>query len=491
MGKVIASTYDAVIIGGGISGLTAAALFVNAGASVVVLERHTIAGGCASFYQRDRYRFDVGATLVGGFGERGVHTAIFRRLGIELEARPVDPAMVVHLPDISVARFGDERWKAERRAAFGLEAEPFWLEQERVADAAWDFSAHFPALPIDRASITADVRALRPAQLPLLFTFGKTVGDILPRRADRRLRTFVDGQLIITAQAAAGEVDLAYGATALDLAREGTFHLTGGPGAIASALARAVRKRGGAIAYGARARSIETVRGRVVAVALEDGRVIATRRAVSALPIFDTIALCSALRGTRLDRRARALPQRWGAFTVYCGVPAGVVPDELALHHQLIETYDAPLGEGNSTFLSFSAPGERGRAPALGRAITISTHTDVALWERAAREGRSAALRRAYERRLLDALDRVVPGASGRAAVIENGTPQTFARYTGRLRGLVGGLPQTPGLANLRALSHRTPVDGLYVCGDTIFPGQSTVGATLSGAAAARAALAH
>jgi phytoene dehydrogenase-like protein len=120
--------------------------------------------------------------------------------------------------------------------------------------------------------------------------------------------------------------------------------------------------------------------------------------------------------------------------------------------------------------------------------VTISTHTDVARWERAHADGREPALRAAYTAKLLAALDAVIPGASRRADLIEPATPYTFARYTARHRGLVGGLPQTPAHATLGALSHRTPIHGLYLAGDETFPGQSTVGTTLSGLAAAQAA---
>ncbi len=120
--------------------------------------------------------------------------------------------------------------------------------------------------------------------------------------------------------------------------------------------------------------------------------------------------------------------------------------------------------------------------------MTLSTHTDVALWERAEHDGDMERLRADYVSRLLRALERALPGSAERALLVESATPLTFARYTGRSRGLVGGLPQTPALATLGAFSHHTPVRGLFLCGDTTFPGQSTVGATLSGNAAGRAA---
>lgn len=425
---------------------------------------------------------------MGGFGARGVHRLFNAELGIDVSPEPIEPSMVVHLPDVAVTRYGDERWRHERLRAFGPGAEAFFQRQERIANLAYDFSMGFPALPVDIVSLRALVRAFRPRHLPLIGTLGQTVASIMPRDASPRLRAFVDAQLLITAQTDARTADLAYGATALDLAREGTFHLPDGVSTIAVALARAIRRAKSAISYNTAVAEIETHRGRVRGVRLSGGRRIESTRVISALPIASTMGLCPEI-GRAYRPRLAELPERWGAFMLYVGLPPGVVPDDLATHHQLLSRYGEPLGEGNTTFLSFSGIAETRRARGGGRAVTISTHTDVARWERAARDGSLPELRAAYVARLRAALDRVVPGASGRAEVMEAATPLTFEHFTGRARGLVGGLPQTSRNATLGAIGHRTPVRGLYVCGDTTFPGQSTVGATLSGVNAARAAL--
>ena len=483
-------TADVVVIGGGIAGLTAAAVVAHDGGDVLVAERHNVAGGCAAFYQRDGYRFDVGATLVSGFGPRGVHRRLFERFDIELGAARVEPAMVVHLPDATVTRFGDARWEMERRRVFGVAAEPFWQAQERIADLAWDFSTRFPMLPVDGPGLAGALGAFRPRHLPLLATLGRPFVHLLPTDADRRLRTFVDAQLLITAQTDATEADLAYGATALDLAREGTFHLAEGPSAIAAALARTVRRAGGRIAYGSAVEHVALdARGRVEAVRFANGARVRTRVVITALPLANVATLLTP--PPPFARKLAGRPQRWGAFMAYVALPPGVVPDDVALHHQLVFDDDRPLGEGNSVFLSFSGPGERGRARTGGRALTISTHTDVAGWERAAREGRVDRRTADMGRLLAAALERVVPGAWASARFVEFATPQTFARFTGRARGLVGGAPQTPWTTSLGAFSHRSGIPGLVLAGDTVFPGQSTVGASLSGVAAARAAGAH
>ena len=480
------ATYDGIVVGAGIAGLTAAVRMAQAGMRVLVLERHNVPGGCASFYQRAGYRFDVGATLVGGFGARGVHARLFSELGLDLGARRLDPAMIVHLGNDRIVRFGDARWGDERIRAFGTAAEPFWQRQERLADLAWDFSARMPALPVDRSGALAFARAFRGRNLGLLAAAGRTVASILPAGLPR-LRAFVDVQLLITAQCDAASADLAYGATALDLAREGTYHLDGGVAAIAVALGRSVRRLGSDIAYGTEVARVIAEGGRTRGVELPDGTRFASPRVVLGLPILNAVALSSELREA-FARRLTALPQRWGAFMTYLGLPPGAVADDAALHHQVVLDPALPLGEGNSVFISLSAPGERGRARAGGRAVTLSTHTDVALWERAARSGGLDELRAAYATRLSRALERAIPGSSREIVFRESATPLTFARYTGRARGLVGGLPQTPSLMTFGGFSHHTPVRGLFLCGDTTFPGQSTVGATLSGSAAGLAA---
>jgi C-3',4' desaturase CrtD len=481
-----AERYDGIVVGAGVAGLTAAVRMAQAGLRVLVMERHNVAGGCASFYQRGGYRFDVGATLVGGFGRRGVHSQIFSELGVQLVARRLDPAMVVYLGKQRILRYGDARWRAERIAAFGAEGEAFWRKQERLADLAWDFSGRMPALPVDASGLRAFVAALRPAHLGLLPALGKTLASIMPPGRSA-LRAFVDVQLLITAQCDADAADLAYAATALDLAREGTYHLDGGVAAISTALARSLRRLGGSIGYGIEAARAIVERGRVRGVEIAGGQFVPARSVVLAVPVQNAAELSADIRDA-FGARIAALPQRWGAFMAYVGLPAEAVPADTALHHQVVLDPAAALGEGNSVFISLSAADESARARNGGRAVTLSTHTDVALWERAEHDGDMERLRADYVSRLLRALERALPGSAERALLVESATPLTFARYTGRSRGLVGGLPQTPALATLGAFSHHTPVRGLFLCGDTTFPGQSTVGATLSGNAAGRAA---
>lgn len=64
----LASSYDAVVIGSGMGGLTTAALLSDLGWKVCVLEQHYTAGGYTHSYDRNGYEWDVGVHYIGDVG---------------------------------------------------------------------------------------------------------------------------------------------------------------------------------------------------------------------------------------------------------------------------------------------------------------------------------------------------------------------------------------------------------------------------------------
>ena len=64
----LAPSYDAVVIGSGIGGLTTAAMLSDLGWKVCVLEQHYTAGGYTHSYERQGYEWDVGVHYIGDVG---------------------------------------------------------------------------------------------------------------------------------------------------------------------------------------------------------------------------------------------------------------------------------------------------------------------------------------------------------------------------------------------------------------------------------------
>ncbi len=476
-----------VVVGAGIGGLTTAALLAKAGCDVTVLEAHVYPGGCAGTFYHQGFRFDAGATLAAGFDPAGGMTRLGQALGVTWPVEPAQVAMRVHLPDGgAVTRWTDPAaWQAERLAAFGVEAEPFWRWQEEVADLMWGVTAAGAPWPpqgmtdlarLARAGL--GVAAAAPLRVP-----GMALDALRPlaahlAAASPRQRQYLDGQLLISAQATADRANALYAAAALDMPRRGVAYVRGGIGKRAEALADAVRRGGGRVHHRQRVTQVIGDQGRGYRIITHKGGDFAADQVVFNLPPHDAAALLGADAPPKL-RRARLPGDGWGAFMVYLGLDDAVIPAGYPLHHQVIVAEPLGEGEGNSVFLSLSLAGDEARGPAGQRAVTLSTHTDLRSWWRSfetdqpAYEARKADL----TERVLTAAEVAVPGLRRAARLVLPGTPVSFQRFTHRSLGWVGGFPQT---SLLRAWGPRLG-RGLWLVGDSIFPGQSVLATALGG----------
>jgi len=293
--------------------------------------------------------------------------------------------------------------------------------------------------------------------------------------APQRMRQYVDGQLLIAAQATSSRANAFYGAAALDMPRRGVAHVRGGIGKLAEALASAVRRQGGQVLFRQKATRVSAPNAAKL-VETGKGERFEADTVVFNLPPWDAAALLGKAAPARMQKAALPV-DGWGAFMVYVGLDGNILPADFPLHHQVLVR--EPLGEGNSVFLSLSLPDDTARAPVGHRALTVSTHTDLRTWwmlfehDREAYEARKAE----YDDRVLDAAQVAIPRLRSAARLVLPGTPITFQRFTQRSRGWVGGFPQT----NLfRAWAPRLG-HGLWLVGDSIFPGQSVLATALGG----------
>ena len=75
-------TYNTIIVGGGIAGLTSAAYLSRAGQKVLLLEKNSECGGLVNSFVRDGFHFDAG---VRALEDAGIILPMLKDLGIEIE----------------------------------------------------------------------------------------------------------------------------------------------------------------------------------------------------------------------------------------------------------------------------------------------------------------------------------------------------------------------------------------------------------------------
>jgi C-3',4' desaturase CrtD len=483
------NNHKIIAIGAGIGGLTTAALLAQTGYEVTVLEAQTYPGGSASTFYHKGYRFDSGATVAGGFQPNGPHALVARMLDIKWHVQPHDPAWVVHLPDRDVALTQDFQDVFAKFPA----TEPFWHEQRKIADLAWKMAAQgLPWTPADTAELwqLAKVGMSNfPQDLRLLPFALSTVKQWMRRKGvanDKAFTRFIDATLLISAQTTSDVVNAVYGATAMDLARQGVYNVIGGIGGIAATLVKKLHELGGQILYRQHVQRIHVENERVTGVHATKGRhstkeqFFAADFVIANTTLWSLDNLLAENSPRKLQREVNQRAATQGAFVLHLGVEAAKLPQDIADHHQIVTTFEGAMGEGSTLYLSMSPSWDSSRAPQGQRAVTVSTHTQVQQWWDLLNSSESAYRERkeAYAERIIATIDKTLPGFKAAVKLCLPGTPVTYQFYTSRYKGMVGGFPQT-SLFNAR--NPRTGIANLRLVGDSIFPGQSTAGVTLGG----------
>lgn len=510
--------FDAITIGSGLGGLTAAALYARAGHRVLVIERNTDVGGAATTYRHG------GLTIEASLHETAAPSTsvdpkarILQALGIEdevefvpagpfyeLRSRLFDPPLLLPTGlDAAQSALADrfpQHGKAFRRffqrveavrAAMGVVGEEH--------DSLWWF-LHAPTLPLTLWPLLRDMRR------SLSEVFADLFGDDeLPKMALAANLGYYgdDPDRLWWIYYALGQGGYLSG---------GGAYIRGGSGTLSRCLARVVGEEGGEVLTGCTVTEILLDDdGRAVGVAYTDGD--GGERVVERAPvIFGNAApavLAEALPPERRSEFTRQFADRepsTSLFTVAVGLdrPAAAVGLE---HYSTVLLPD--WVERLADYAAFGAllagpPGPRmpglilvnpaaidsGLNPDDRHLVSITGIDRVANWD----VGSAAdyeSKRRAWTDAVITEVDRFFPGFAAAVVQREMATASTMRHYLNTPGGAVYGFAQVPPRGLPTAGTPRavqTTVPGLWLASTYGGFGGFT-GAMLSGLLAAREAL--
>jgi len=503
------AAWDAIVIGSGIGGLSAAAALARDGKRVLVLERHGQLGGLTQTFERNGYRFNVGVHYVGGAGEVDGSAGPVKKILDALTPSGIPMASMgpvydrVHFPGLVVEfEHPTARLIASLKARFPSEAAGIdrYFDSLRAACKALEgvFAAHSMPQIVARGLMwwkEDDIRRW----------VGRTLWEVIQECvADPRL------QAVLAAQWGAhggrpSQASFALHAVVMSSYLDGAWYPVGGSGVFADTFAQSVQAAGGELRTGAEVAAIRVDDGRVQGVTLAGGESIAAPCVISDAGIRSTLRM---LPTEEVDydwaRDALAIEPSIGYVGLYLGLEgdiaangAGSANDWIYESWNVDDLWRNPLIEPDAPMLFVSFPSLKDPAHDPG-ARQRHTCEIVALvdpdafkaWEHEGmrrgepRDPGYLEGKEKIEQNLLAQFGRHYPRLAPMVRYVASSTPVSVATYTGAEHGAMYGLATTPERFLSDALRPRTPIGGLFLAGqDACCPG--VTGALLGGLMAA------
>lgn len=492
--------YDAIVIGAGNAGLTAATALQRGGSKTLLLERHNIPGGCATSFVRGEYEFEVALHQLSGLGTEDrpfIMRKIFKDLGV------MDKVEFVQENELYRIVVTDEidttlpaSWSGLRRklqADFPSESENLARFMKLCETITLE---SFMMLPRARK---ANDEATLVATCPNYIKYGM-------RSSKEVLDEFFDDEKLKTILAAywcyigVPPKDIPFPDLASMIYAYAAFkpwHIKGGSQALSSALLESFMEAGGEVRFNCGAKKILTNGDVVRAVVTEEDEEISCSAVVSnASSIITYNELLDHDQppiAVREDFKSRRMGT--SAFVLYMGLDC--TPEELgvtAASNFICTTQDEnlvyegmqsmdELHAGMLTCYNFDDPSF---APEGKSIVTLVNLQYGDLWKDIP-EADYAQTKYDFAEKLLDLIAQTFPKIRDHIEELEVATPLTMMRYLNTPDGAIYGFKQNPQDSELFR-DRIESISGLYLAGcwnnmggfqPTYMAGESTARAVL------------
>jgi prolycopene isomerase len=499
--SVLRDSYDVIVVGAGLGGMTAASLLARRGLSVLMIDQQNKPGGSCTSFKREDHVFDVGTAMLYGFGEKGFRP--FRFLINQLE-EPIDIIAhstlarmtfegqeIIFWPDID--RFLEELFRLYPQEKEGLRA--FFADLYKLYENI--VIKNEVISPPSEFSPRQGVRRLLSAPLAIIKMqklLSTSTLDLLQKYFHTPdIINFFDKLCSAYSYTTAAETPVVLAATMfIDNHIGGVYFPAGGAQTLPNVIEKAFERDGGQTLYRHLVDEILIKDGTAYGVRLSNGVEIRSERVIANATVWNIYG--KLVRPVHIPperlKWAQSLVPTFPSMTLYMvvernGFPEGLYPWEIFIENRkVIDSSDLTLYINSLVDTTLSPP---------DHLVVFAIAPNMCQWphpdERGYHSDDYEAQKQREAERMLNQIEQHIPGFRKQILSLIIGTPTTIERYLLKNGGAVGGPKNQIGQEMLKRLHARSEWKHLYFCGDSTVMGTGAPATTVSGVGAANVIL--
>lgn len=419
-----------VIIGAGISGLTAAYYATKKGHDVTVYERCANPGGVSTNWRRKGFLFEGGIHwLVGSSRRLGAFHKIYKETGALQDNNPIiyrDPIFVYRRDDVTLHLWRDLKRLAKELSDFAPE------DKEAIVRLCWDVRliSMFYGMPQSFREHIVRICYIFVFLRTLFISLFLSTDEYLSRFKNTYVREMLSSLINVKQNA------LSFLGTLAGYHLDDNGFPTHGSMSMATNMERKAREMGCRFLYNKTVEKVRTENGRVKGIVI-DGELITADRVIVTT---DTRTALEKLLDTPLkDRWARKLlkkdieSEQCMFFSIGVSTTLEHYPKTMRLHlDNLLE-----IGGQKYDILWLNNYSHKdGYAPEGCTSLTMLFQGDsYDFWKEAKENGTYKEEKAKATERIKNTLTHLIPECEGKIVVTDLATPLTYERYCGNHRG--------------------------------------------------------
>lgn len=494
--------FNALIIGAGLSGLTAASLLSKRGLKVAVIDRNFKPGGSCGIFKRNGYTFDQGTAMLYGFGSEGFnpHRFIFNCLEEPFDVIKHEILYSVKFKDKKIRFFADvDKFVEELSLIFPKQKSNLKRFYSDMKDLYNKVIIKKPAYetPDETNKILALKKLLlNPVSyIKFLGFMNKSTKELLEKYFDDpEIFKFFDKLTSTYCYTTVSETPAILSAIMfIDNHTGGSFYPAGSTLFLPGKLEKVIEENDGEMIFEKEVTKILIKNNKAIGVLIDDGNIIYSDNIIYSGTIWNIYEKLIDEKYSLPERRewARKMVPTYPSMVFYAVVDSEIIPDGTNAIEMLIGNPDS-IDESEVTVYIFSiddktlCPEGTHVLTAIGPSFKKWPQGDIKTDYSSPEYDEQ---KKTEEERIKNVLEKHFPGFKKGLIYSEISSPSTIEKYTMKNHGCVAGPKQSIGQHMFNRLHIKSDWDSLFCCGESCTLGTGSPAVTVSGISAANAVL--